>query len=256
MERRRNAILPMIMVVLMTVALCGCLGGEEGDGTFDGPPPPPEEWTELTCVDGHLTSPDQWFANVTVDYTWPEDRHRVDGIGFWDWFHPLGSPDGPYYQYFDVDGDGYVSGGDFVHFTNLTDFYYDNGFNMTSGGEWVGYFELTWDRDKPFNYLVLTDHVNGVVAEPGFWNADITLEVRTPDLRLGVHEFKLGYLSPDGVALPSLPMEYRDMDGDTWVSTGDVVMLREVTRGYDRCQVQFVYYTQLVGFSWMLLPGA
>ena len=203
-----------------------------------------------------MTSLDEWFANVSVHYVWDEEAYRVDKIGFFDCFHPVGSSDGPYYLYFDQDEDGYISNGDFIHFFNLTNYHYDRGFNISAQDDIVAYFVLSWDKAKQYNYLVLASAVNESESTPGFCTVEIPLRVRIAGLRLRIDEFNFGYLTRDGVALSSLEMVYEDADADGFVSTGDVVRLPDVNRGYHLCTVQFVYYTQLVGFNWMNLSGA
>lgn len=212
-----------LVVVIIILPISGCLEGEPEDPPDHGPPPPLPDRTELRIEDGHMTSLDEWFANVSVYRVWDEEAYRVDKIGFYDNFHPIGSSEGPYYQYFDQDEDGYVSGSDYIHFLNLTNYHYGRGFNISAQDDLVAHFVLSWDKEKHYNYLVLASAVNESESTPGFWTVEIPLGVRPAGLRLRIDEFKFGYLTRDGVALPSLEMVYEDADADGFVSTDDLV---------------------------------
>ncbi|MCK5254008.1 MAG: hypothetical protein KAQ96_13705, partial [Thermoplasmata archaeon] len=202
-----------LVVVITILPISGCLEGDE-DPLDHGPPPRLPERAELGLEGGYMTSLDEWFANVSVHYVWDEEAYRVDKIGFFDCFHPVGSSDGPYYLYFDQDEDGYISNGDFIHFFNLTNYHYDRGFNISAQDDIVAYFVLSWDKAKQYNYLVLASAVNESESTPGFCTVEIPLRVRIAGLRLRIDEFNFGYLTRDGVALSSLEMVYEDADAD------------------------------------------
>lgn len=244
-----------LTVILVSTAVLfsatGCI--EEPD---EGPPPPLPVRTELRVVDGHMTSLDEWYANVTVEHVWSGQAYRVEDIGFFDRFFPVGSPDGPYYRYYDRNEDGLISGNDYIHFTGLTNYHYNNGFNMSAGDEIVVYFELIWDKTDKDNYLVMATSVEETMTDATYWTVEIVLDVRTPGLRLRTSGLVPGYITGDGVALSPLHMVYDDVDGDGFISSGDVVKLSKVTRDYNGCKAQFTYYTQLIGFDWIHLPGA